>query len=242
MNYIVECLFIFAFCATAGWLLEVIYRAIVHHHFVNPGFLTGCCLPIYGSGGLALYLLCLPVGAITNPLTRYLLLFTGGAITMTIIELIGGIFLLKVYHITLWDYSKQKFNYKGIICLRFSVYWGICCLLFYLLLYPELNARATHALGSNLQILLLGFYYGIFAVDLTESLSLANKLREDAKSLKTNVNIERLKRNLQESAEKRKRFQHLVFSHGSIKTYLHELRLATQDRAEHLFDRKNKNE
>lgn len=238
MNHIIEILFVFAFCSTAGWLLEVMYRSAVHRHFVNPGFLTGCALPIYGCGGLALYLLCLPLSSVENFGLRSLCLFIGGALVMTAIELIGGLFLRKVYHIDLWDYSEQRFQYQGIICLRFSIYWGICCFLFYLLLYPHIHANALHAVDNQLQILLIGMYYGIFATDLAESLSLAAKLREYANSVKTNINIERLKRSLHESAEKRKPFRHLVFSHSSIKSYLHELRLATQDKAEHFLERK----
>lgn len=238
MNHIIEILLVFAFCSTAGWLLEVMYRSAVHRHFVNPGFLTGCALPIYGFGGLALYLLCLPVSTINQATVRGLFLFVGGALVMTSIELVGGLFLKKVYHLALWDYSDRKFQYKGIICLRFSLYWGICCLLFYLLLYPKLSAIAAEAIGSRVQILLLGFYYGIFSTDLTESLSLAAKLREHAKAVKTNINIERLKRTLQESAERRKKLLPLVFSHASIKDYLHEFRLTTQDKAEHLRERR----
>ncbi|MBR6726563.1 MAG: phosphohydrolase, partial [Clostridia bacterium] len=55
MDRLFEYLFLYCVCATAGWLIEVIYRGIRHRKVVNPGFLTGCCLPIYGIGGVLLY-------------------------------------------------------------------------------------------------------------------------------------------------------------------------------------------
>lgn len=137
MNHIIEILFVFAFCSTAGWLLEVMYRSAVHRHFVNPGFLTGCALPIYGCGGLALYLLCLPLSSVENFGLRCLCLFIGGALVMTAIELIGGLFLRKVYHIDLWDYSELRFQYQGIISAFFH-------LLGHLLFFVLFVAVSTH--------------------------------------------------------------------------------------------------
>ena len=57
MDIALEYLFLYCFCATAGWCIEVVYRGFRHHKVVNPGFLTGCCLPLYGVGGCVLYFL-----------------------------------------------------------------------------------------------------------------------------------------------------------------------------------------
>ena len=57
MDALFEYLFLFCLCATAGWLLEVVYRGFRHRKVVNPGFLTGCSLPLYGVGGCILYFL-----------------------------------------------------------------------------------------------------------------------------------------------------------------------------------------
>ena len=46
------------------------------------------------------------------------------AIAMTVIELIAGeIFIVKM-HVKLWDYTGNKFNYKGIICPLYSLIWA----------------------------------------------------------------------------------------------------------------------
>ena len=49
-----------------------------------------------------------------------------GGIICTSIEFIVGTLDRVVLHLHMWDYSFIPFNYKGIICLPFSIAW--CCL------------------------------------------------------------------------------------------------------------------
>ena len=49
--------FFFFFFSISGWIIEVAYRSAKNRHLVNPGFLKGPYLPIYGFGGLLRYLL-----------------------------------------------------------------------------------------------------------------------------------------------------------------------------------------
>lgn len=57
MKIISQLSVIFIIGGTLGWLNELIFRRIVHKKWVNPGFLTGPCLPLYGCGLLLLYLI-----------------------------------------------------------------------------------------------------------------------------------------------------------------------------------------
>ena len=52
---------------------------------------------------------------IDNDILRKVVLFLLMSVIMTLIELIGGMFLLKFFNLRLWDYSDEKFNYKGFI-------------------------------------------------------------------------------------------------------------------------------
>ncbi|MFR2966298.1 MAG: putative ABC transporter permease [Anaerovoracaceae bacterium] len=53
--------FLFAMGSLLGWCLEVVYRrfspANKSRRWINPGFMTGPYLPIYGFGLIALYLI-----------------------------------------------------------------------------------------------------------------------------------------------------------------------------------------
>lgn len=46
-----------------------------------------------------------------------------GAVIITTIELVSGIIVNLVLKLQVWDYSIYTFNYKGQICLLFSVIW-----------------------------------------------------------------------------------------------------------------------
>ena len=85
-----------------GWGIEVFYRRFKpdnkEHIWINPGFLTGPCLPLYGFGLTLLYLLALLEDhiPIESDALKKLLLFALMAAAMTLIELIAGeIFIIR---------------------------------------------------------------------------------------------------------------------------------------------------
>lgn len=58
MNLFLMLAFLFCIGSVLGWGLEVIFRRFFSaHHWVNPGFLVGPYLPLYGSSLCVLYLL-----------------------------------------------------------------------------------------------------------------------------------------------------------------------------------------
>ena len=103
-----------------GWCSEVAFAAVAHGKFVNRGFLNGPVCPIYGFGMSLVLLVLLPFS------DNIPLLFIGGALLTSAIELVGGWALKKFFHTTWWDYSDQPFNLGGYICLKFSILWGLC--------------------------------------------------------------------------------------------------------------------
>lgn len=108
-----------------GWCLEVAYCSIVDGKVINRGFLNGPVCPIYGFGMLTILFLLRYAGYSDVTQTSYPLLFFGGMVLSTLLELIGGWALLKLFHTRWWDYTNRRFNYKGYICLQFSLAWGL---------------------------------------------------------------------------------------------------------------------
>lgn len=237
MNFLIEYLFIFEFCSTAGWILELFYRSISAKKIKNPGFLSGCCLPIYGIGGLALYLICSTANTIVKTIhLKLLLIFIIGCIVMTLIELIGGLISLNRFHLRLWDYSNEKFNYKGVVCLKFSLYWGIICLFFYGLIFPNLNNFAKNIFNGYFYILFIGFYFGVFSMDLSSSLNLAKSIRSYTKEIKEIINFEKLKNSAMEYVDKHtdKNPKRIYFLQNStIHSYIIVKRDVAKKRKEH---------
>ncbi len=199
MDITLEYLFLYCFCATGGWLIEVVYRGLRHRKVVNPGFLTGCCLPMYGVGGCVLYFLSeLKLRALPYEWLRVTLILLMATAIMTLIELLGGLIAVKVFHVRLWDYSEEWLNYQGLICPKFSLFWGLICAVYYFLAYPLLNPVAQGVIDMPLLTLAVGGYLGVFAVDLAHSLRLMQRIRHYALRMRTLVSIDQLKTNAKE--------------------------------------------
>jgi uncharacterized membrane protein len=49
LDYVSYTVLTFASYAFAGWILETLYRSLTQQQIVNPGFLKGPFLPLYGS-------------------------------------------------------------------------------------------------------------------------------------------------------------------------------------------------
>ena len=119
--------FVYAFL---GWCTEVSFAALTTGRFVNRGFLNGPVCPIYGFG-VVLVVACL------NPLRENaFLLFLGSVAVTSLLELITGFVLEKLFHQRWWDYSNEPFNLGGYICLRFSIAWGLACLFVMEIVHP----------------------------------------------------------------------------------------------------------
>lgn len=103
----------------AGWVLESVCKTIAQKKFVNSGFLYGPICPIYGFGAIIM-ILCLS-SLKENPI----LLFIAAFFLLSIWEYIVGVLLEKIFKTKYWDYSDIKFNIKGRICLKNSIYWGL---------------------------------------------------------------------------------------------------------------------
>lgn len=106
-----------------GWLLETSLAAAKKRRLLNRGFLNAPFSPIYGLGGV-LFALFLPELRDT-PFFLFLL----GAILATGLELFTGILLEKIFGQKWWDYSQEKFQFEGHICLKYSLLWGLLALL-----------------------------------------------------------------------------------------------------------------
>ena len=197
MYYFVLLVFIFVIGAICGWGLEVIYRhfADKEKRWFNPGFCIGPYLPIYGIGLLTVFVITylekyIPID---NVVAKRIILFVIMAICMTIIELIAGIVLLKFFNLRLWDYTDEKFNYKGFICLKFSIFWMLLSAGYYFFIHPIINENVEWLSNNLIFSFIVGLVFGVFLIDLIYSANIVNKIREYAVKNNVIVKLEDLK-------------------------------------------------
>ncbi|MFR2966297.1 MAG: putative ABC transporter permease [Anaerovoracaceae bacterium] len=99
----------------------------------------------------------------------------------TLIEYVAGLIFIKGMKVQLWDYSGERFNVQGIICLRFSIYWAMLGAMYYFLIHPHI-LDAVRWLSENITFsFFIGMFYGVFMVDLIRSLGIVTKVRTFAR-------------------------------------------------------------
>lgn len=107
-----------------GSIFEFTYRSINAKRFIKPKIIN---VQMYGLMGVFLVLIYFVNLSLVSKL---ILIF----IIPTLIEFLTGYLYLRIKKIRLWDYSEEKFNFMGIICLKFSLIWFIISVIYYFLL------------------------------------------------------------------------------------------------------------
>ena len=159
-----------------GWCLEVIYAAVTTGQLINRGFLNGPVCPIYGFG------MVIVLFALTPLSHSLLLLYLGGVILPSALELVGGWALYKLYHTRWWDYSDYPFNIGGYICLEFSLLWGVGTLIVIKLDHPII-ANAVALIPPLVGLILMFLLYAIYAADTIATAFAASDLARDLDAL-----------------------------------------------------------
>ena len=218
MNIFLVILFLFFAGSLIGWGIEVLWRkffsaANPEHKWINPGFLVGPYLPLYGFSLTILFLLTfIDVSFIENKYLAQAFLFVCMAVSITIFEYIAGLIFIKGMKIKLWDYSKCWGNIQGIICPLYTFFWYILSAVYYFLIHPKILNWLYWFTNHLSFCLVVGFFYGVFFVDLTYSLNVMNKVRKFAKESEFIVRLENLQQQIRKVSEENKEKVHFWLS------------------------------
>ena len=175
--------FFYCFC---GWVWESCYVSLCQRHWVNRGFLHGPLLPIYGSGAILILLATIPVAGDLR------LVWLFGMIAATVLEYVTGAAMERIFKVRYWDYSKQKFNLGGHICLTSSIAWGFFSILLVRFIHPPI-ARLLARVPALLVDPLAHVLAAAFTVDAVRSVQAALDLRDLlAKAAEENEDLRRL--------------------------------------------------
>jgi uncharacterized membrane protein len=197
MKYIVLSSTLFVVGSLIGWIIELFFRRFVSQKkWMNPGFLTGPYLPIYGFGVLVLYGVSNLSFGIPNQVLDVIIHILIIGVGMTLIEFVAGLIFIKGFKVKLWDYSNRKGNIMGIICPSFSLIWLVVGSLYYFLLNPLLVEGISWISENLIYTYFVGAVVGAMAVDFAYSIHLATKLK-DYKELAT-LRFEDFKKELKE--------------------------------------------
>ena len=121
---------LFIIYAVIGWVCEVILSLFEHKRFINRGFLIGPYCPIYGVGVLLIITL------LKNYMDSLLVLFVLAMVLCMVLEYVTSYLMEKIFNARWWDYSDEKFNINGRICLETAVPFGVGGLLIMYIVNP----------------------------------------------------------------------------------------------------------
>lgn len=144
----------------AGVIIEGIFCLVTKGHWESHVVsVFGTFNVLYGLGAVLLY-----VGAVKlkdkNIFVRVVLL----TMTATILELLSGLLLKYGLGMRAWNYANKFLNYKGLICLSFSLMWGVAAFII-CKVYPYINICLSKLRGRKWNIACVVFTV-VLVVDL----------------------------------------------------------------------------
>ena len=184
--------FIYSFI---GWVWESCYVSVRKRRWVNRGFMHGPMLPLYGSG--AIVVLVSTIGVRENVALIFLL----GMMAATVLEYFTGAAMERLFHVRYWDYSNQKLNLHGYICVTSSLCWGFFSVLLVRVVHVPVETAVlriplTVSEGAALVLSVAA------AVDLTQSFNEAMDLKRILSQLEeSREQIRKLQEKLKVAAE-----------------------------------------
>lgn len=188
--HVVQWLFFFYLYCFLGWCFESAYVSLKSKKLVNRGFMRGPLLPLYGSGAVMMLVVSAPFR------DNLLLTYLAGVVGATALEYVTGVTMEALFKVRYWDYSNQRFNYKGHICLSSSVAWG-----FLTILMTRVIHRPIEQLALTIPAVVLSGVTAVLTIyivaDFTLSFKAAMELRDIlVKMQKIKEEVERLQRRL----------------------------------------------
>ena len=114
----IQWLFIFYLYSFLGWCFESAYVSIKSRKLTNRGFMRGPFLPLYGSGAVLMLVVSIPFQH------NLVLVYIAGCVGATALEYVTGVTMEALFKVRYWDYSKNRFNFQGQICLGSTIAWG----------------------------------------------------------------------------------------------------------------------
>lgn len=142
-----------------GWVCECVFCTVIQKQTVNRGMLKGPYCPIYGLGALFV----LPVA---TPLREYpLLVFLAAMLVTSALEYFASWLLEKLFHMRWWDYTGQRFQLNGRICLPLALAFGAMGWVLTYAIHPVI-ARVVSMIPYSVRTVASNALIAVFLLDL----------------------------------------------------------------------------
>ena len=133
--------------------------------------MRGPFLPLYGTGAIMMLLVSMPYQ------DNMFLVFLVGCVGATVLEYVTGVAMEALFKVRYWDYSGQKFQFQGHICLSSSLAWGGLTILMTEVLHKPVE-KLAFALPRQILVMLVLVLTAYIGADFALSFKAALDLRD----------------------------------------------------------------
>lgn len=105
------------------------------------------------------------------------LTYVAGVVGATILEYITGVVMLALFKVRYWDYSNQKLNFQGHICVSSSIAWGGLTVVMSKFLHPQVE-RVVALIPTPVFSGVVSVVFLVAGIDFGISFHAAFELRE----------------------------------------------------------------
>lgn len=180
-----ELLWLFLVYSLIGWCAGVVVAAVKRRKFINTGVLNLPLCPVYGISAVLYSIFLIELKS------RPVFLFLGGAILTSVLTVITGIVLERIFHRKWRDYSDQRFGFGGFITVPLFLAYGVMAV-FVLLVGNPLLLKVIRLIPYSLGRWILAGLLVCVAFDLSCVLAAVCKWRSYIKrvsALKDNMQM-----------------------------------------------------
>lgn len=197
-------LFLFYTYSIIGWIAETTYVSIIKKKFIDRGFLIGPYCPIYGCGAIII------IFYLTQYKDNILTVFLLGMLLCSILEYFTSFIMEKLFNARWWDYSNDRYNLNGRICLKNSSLFGLGSIIVIYLGQPFIE-NIIPKTNTTLLIIVIIFSV-IFLADLITSLKVVSSFKKTIKNIDFRKDSSAEFTKLVKDTLKSKFFQNRLFS------------------------------
>lgn len=164
---------IFFTYSVIGFIIEITSCFIFTKKFtMSRGYLLGPYIPVFGFGALIM------VAFLSKYRDDIVVLFVLSSFLCSVVEYFVSLLMELIFKLRWWDYSKDKFNINGRICLRNGFLFGVGGVIIVRYFHPILNGFLL-SLNPDVIIIVGWILAGIMIIDTIVSTFTISKLKID---------------------------------------------------------------
>ena len=231
--YDIKVLFLlFLTYSVIGWICEVITQIAYKHRFINRGFLIGPYCPVYGVGSV---LITFFVSSQNDIISVFLKSMT----ICSILEYLTSFIMEKLFKTRWWDYTNNKFNINGRICLQTMILFGIGGVLIVKFVSPFI-LNTLSLLNPLLLTIISALLFVLFISDIIISYKIINSFKKIPTELRKDSTEEVTKMVRQTLKEKSYFYKRLVYSFPNFETIVKKYDKKIEKQKKKIEKEKNK--